>query len=326
MRSWSHNTLDERQIIRSIVEAAGRVSRGYSRIGDDVAVIPARDRKVVLKVDMLVESTDVPPGMDYRQAARKVVAMCVSDFAAKGVRPDSFMVSLGLKRGITQNQVDLLGSGFRDAEEEWEVRMVGGDTNEADQLVVDCAMVGFAGKVVERSGAKPGDALVVTGPFGYPPAGLRIMIKGARANKKFRKAAKKSVTMPTPNLEVGVALADYLTSAMDSSDGLARSIHTLAEESNVGFTLDMMPAAEGATQFAEENGLSLHDLVMEGGEEYVIVGTVNPKKLAAARSAARSVGGELLTIGKATREKGRIFLRTGNSMRMIEDRGWTHLR
>jgi len=317
---------DERRIIESIVGAAGRVPDEYARIGDDVAVIPARGKKVILKVDMLVENTDLPPGMGYRQAARKAVAMCVSDFAAKGVRPDSFMVSLGLRRATTQEQVDQLGRGFRDAEREWSVRMVGGDTNEANQLVIDCIMVGFAKKVVERRGARPGDALVVTGPFGYPPAGLKIIMDGAKAERKFRETATKSVTKPTPDLEVGIVLGDYLTSAMDSSDGLARSIHTLAEESGVGFELEKMPVGEGVAEFAKDNGLSLQDLVMAGGEEYVIVGTVNQRKLASAREAAKSAGGQITLIGKATREKGKVFLRTGRSRKLIHDEGWTHLR
>jgi len=308
------------------VGAAGKVPAGYARIGDDVAVIPARGKKVVLKVDMLVESTDIPPGMGYRQAARKAVAMCVSDFAAKGVRPDSFMVSLGLCRSTTQGQIDQLGRGFRDAEKEWDVQMVGGDTNEAEQLVIDCAMVGFAKKVVGRRGARPGDALVVTGPFGYPPAGLKIMIGGAKAERRLRETATRSVMKPTPDLEVGVALAGCLTSAMDSSDGLARSIHTLAEASGVGFELDKMPAGEGVAEFAEDNGLSLRELVMAGGEEYVIVGTVSPRKLASAREAAKSVGGQVMAIGRATREKGRVFLLTGRSRMRICDEGWTHLR
>jgi len=274
---------------------------------------------------MLVESTDVPPGMDYRQAARKAVAMCVSDFAAKGVRPDSFMVSLGLKRGTTQKQVDGLAAGFRDAEEEWGVRMVGGDTSEAKELVVDCAMMGFETRIVERKGARAGDILVVTGPFGYPPAGLKIMINGARAERSFRAKALKSVSRPTPNLEVGLSLSRYLTSSMDSSDGLARCLHVLAEASGVGFELDRMPVAEGVESFANENGLLLQDLVMAGGEEYVIVGTVSPEGFSAAARAAKTAGGDLITIGIATREKGRVSLRTGKSMRIIGDWGWTHL-
>ena len=114
-----------------MVGAVERLPRGYSKIGDDVAVVPLGVGKLVLKVDMLVEHTDVPRGMTSRQAARKAVAMCVSDFAAKGVKPDSFMVSLGLRQGVTQEEVGGLALGFRDAEKEWEVRMVGGDTNES---------------------------------------------------------------------------------------------------------------------------------------------------------------------------------------------------
>jgi len=301
------------------------VRSGYSRIGDDVAVFPVRGKKVVLKVDMLVESTDVPKGMSYRQAARKAIAMCVSDFAAKGVRPDSFMVSLGLRRGTTEEQVSQLGRGFRDAEEKWGVQLVGGDTNEAKQLVIDCVMVGFAEKVVERTGARLGDILVTTGLFGYQPAGLKVMLEGAKAEGRIRTVMVKSVTEPSPNVEVGIALARYLTSAMDSSDGLSRSLHTLANESGVGFELDRLPAALGTAKFAKDNGLSLQDLVMAGGEEYAIVGTVSPKKLAPAMEAAGRAGGELLAIGRATREKGKIFLSSGASKIEIADEGWTHL-
>jgi thiamine-monophosphate kinase len=158
-----------------------------------------------------------------------------------------------------------------------------------------------------------------------PPAGLKIMTASARAERRFRVRATGSVTNPTPDLEVGIALADYLTSAMDSSDGLARSLHTLAEESRVGFELDKVPAAEGVARFAKENGVPLQDLVMAGGEEYLIVGTVSPRKLAGAREAACLAGGHLLTIGRATRERAKVFLRKDGSRKQIADQGWTHL-
>lgn len=279
---------------------------------------------MVLKVDMLVESTDVPHGMNYRQAARKAVAMCVSDFAAKGVRPDSFMVSVGLKRGTTQGRINQIGRGLRDAEEEWGIRMVGGDTNEADQLVIDCAMIGFAKRIVERKGARSGDVLVVTGQFGYPPAGLKIIMGRAKADEQFKEKALNSVKRPTPDLEVGVAISPYLTSSMDSSDGLARCLHTLAEESGVGFDLDRMPAAEGLASFAKKNSFSLQDLVMAGGEEYLIVGTVRPGRLRAATEAANAAGGRMIAIGKTTGEKGRVSLLVGKSRSRIGDEGWTH--
>lgn len=308
------------------MEAIARsIPEGYWGIGDDVAVAPARGGKVVLKVDMLVEGTDMPPGMTYRQAGRKAVAMCVSDFAAKGVRPDSFLVSLGLRRGVTEEQVEDLARGLRDAENQWGVRLVGGDTNEAKELVVDCAMVGFAKRVVPRSGARPGDLVVVSGLFGRQPSGLRILLGGAKSEKRFAASAKKAVLQPAPDLELGLAVGKYLTSAMDSSDGLARSLHTLAGASKVGFELDWLPEAEGVRLFAKENGLDVEQLVVAGGEEYVIVGTVRSNRLQAAQRAAARVKGRLHVIGKTTAASGRVELKVGRSKKPIPDEGWTHL-
>jgi thiamine-monophosphate kinase len=291
-----------------------------------VAVIPVGSGRLVAKVDMLVERTDVPIGMTYRQAARKAVAMCVSDFAAKGVKPDSFLISLGLRKEATQGQVDELARGLRDAEHEWGAHLVGGDTNESSELVIDCAMVGFARKLVTRGGASPGDRVVVTGLFGYTSAGLKILMEGASADAKFAGRAKVSVLHPTPNLAVGLALAPYLTSAMDSSDGLARSLHTLAKESGVGFEVTSLPVGLGVDKFARTNGLSTEQLVLEGGEEYAIVGTVRGSKFPSAAKAVRRAGGELIEIGKATSRKGRVELRVRGSNKPIRDEGWTHLR
>jgi thiamine-monophosphate kinase len=309
-----------------MVALAGTVPKGYSKIGDDVAVVPLGHGKLVVKVDMLVEGTDVPPGMTYRMAARKSVCMCVSDFAAKGVRPDSFMVSLGLKEGVTEDEVKELGLGLRDAEREWGVHLVGGDTNEAKELVIDCAMVGFGKKLVTRRGASPGDILVVTGPFGYQPSGLKILMGEATAERGFAAKAKLSVLKPTPNLEAGLALAPYLTSGMDSSDGLARSIHTIAGESGVGFEVTSLPVAEGVGEFARTNGLDAQALVLEGGEEYVIVGTIRASRLENAERAVRKVGGRLIEVGRATRKKGLVEFRSKEKTKVIRDVGWTHLR
>jgi len=308
------------------VAAVGKVPKGYAKIGDDVAVVPLGSGRLVVKVDMLVEGTDVPPGMTYRMAARKSVAMCVSDFAAKGARPDSFMVSLGLRGGVTEREVKELGRGFRDAEQEWGAHLVGGDTNEAKELVIDCAMVGFAKKLVSRGGASPGDVLVVTGPFGYQPSGLKILMGDAKADGEFAAKAKRSVLKPTPNLEVGLALAPHLTSSMDSSDGLAKSVYTIGRESGVGFEITSLPTAAGVEEFARVNGLDSEVLVLEGGEEYLIVGTLRPSRLEEARRVVGKAGGQLIKVGRATQKKGLVELRSKGKTKVIRDVGWTHLR
>lgn len=303
----------------------GKLPRGYSAIGDDVASIPTKDRKLVIKSDMLVRRTDVPKGMTYRQAARKAVASCVSDFAAKGAAPDSFLLSLGLPKRITEREVTDLAEGFADSAREWNVKLVGGDTNEADDLVIDCTMLGFGGKITPRKGARPGELVVTTGYFGLSSAGLKILLEGANADPSFRRRAVESVLKPKPRLQVGLAISKYLTASIDSSDGLAICLHTIATMSRVGISLEKLPYEKGVERFATMNGYSLEELVLYGGEEFEIVGTLKRRLLAKAKEAAKSLGQELLVIGETTRESG-VRLRTGRGEGVVENRGWVHLR
>ena len=319
------DSVNEYDVIERMVRAAGKLPPGYSKIGDDVAELPAKKGRLVIKSDMLVAKTDVPPGMTLREAARKSVAMCVSDFASKGVAPDFFLISLALRSGVSRDQVDELAHGFTDASEEWGIRLVGGDTNAADDLIIDCTMFGFSKGIVPRSGASPGELVVTTGYFGYPPAGLKILLEKAKAERGFEKVATRSVLRPTPNLTVGLCIAKYLTSAMDSSDGLAISLHTLARSSGVGVRVAKIPVKKDVESFASSNDYSASDLGLYGGEEYLIVGTMKRKNYQRAKKIAESAGGELIMIGETTAAAGEVKLRMGGVERKIAMRGWVHL-
>lgn len=317
--------LDEREIIELITSRSGKLPAGYLPIGDDVAMIPQGrpGERVVLKCDMLVARTDVPPGMTWRMAARKAVAMCVSDFAAKGVRPSSFMVSIGLPRGTPKGRIVGLAAGLAEASKEWGVRLVGGDTGVADDLVVDCSMAGFARRVVRRSGAKPEEYVVTTGPFGQTAAGLRILIQGATASQEFRARAISSLYMPSPKLEAGLALSRFLSSSMDSSDGLAISLHTISEMSGIGIKVTGLPLADRLEEFAAANSVAEEELALYGGEEYEVVGTIPKDRLGVAQRVARSLGCELRIVGETTRAfKGVLF----SDGRKVRKDGWVHFR
>lgn len=318
--------LDEYGIVEVITAHSRRLPDGYLPIGDDVAVIPSSAAQgVVLKCDMLVGLTDVPPGMTWRMASRKAVAMCVSDFAAKGVRPTAFMVSLGLPKRTARKRVAELASGLIEGARKWDIKLVGGDTNEAQDLVIDCVMVGFAERVVRRDGASEGEYVVTTETFGQTSAGLRILIEGARAEPGFRRRALSSVYRPTPKLEAGVALSGCLTSSIDSSDGLAISLHTISEMSGVGIRVTDLPYATGLKDFASLNSCSVEDLTLYGGEEYAIVGSVEKNRLREARQKARSAGCELHVIGETVAADIQRGVAFADGRRIRRD-GWIHFR
>lgn len=314
--------MDENQVIDLIARSAGRLPRGYLPIGDDVAALPSGPGGVlVLKADMLVAKTDVPPGMTWRQVGRKSVAMCVSDFAAKGVSPEVFMVSLALPRSLSDGDIRSLVGGFVDGSREWGVRLVGGDTNEGDDVVVDCTMAGFADRITKRDGARPGELVVVTGDFGTTSAGLKILLEGASSRGSFRKSALANVYLPSPRLKLGLALSRFFSATMDSSDGLAICLHTIARMSRVGMKLSRLPYDGRLESFAARNGYRVDELVLYGGEEYEIVGTIRRELFEEAQRLAVSMGEELQVIGETTAK--REILSPDRSR--VKNKGWVHL-
>ena len=305
--------LDEKEIIHIFADKLGISDF------DDVALL---DNKIVFKTDMLVASTDVPPGMEPWQVARKSIVSCVSDFAAKGVKPYAAMISLGLPRSCTRAYVEGLAKGFAGASKEFGVKMVGGDTNEANGLVIDCSMIGFAAgrKLPTRKDAAPGDAIVVSGMFGLPPAGLSILMRSATAVGSFRKQAAEAVLVPAPRQRFGLVLARYFSSSIDSSDGLSMSLYELAGQSKVDIEVDNIPIASGIEKFAQENNLDSYGLVFHGGEEYEIVATIPKAKLSQAEATARKAGLDLHIIGRVKRGAGNVFVRK----KLLENKGYVH--
>ncbi|MGB9960582.1 MAG: thiamine-phosphate kinase [Candidatus Bathyarchaeales archaeon] len=326
----SEKIIGEREIIEILLERFERMQSMPIPFGDDVsAYLLTGDQVIVLKTDMLVGKTDVPPTMSLWQAARKAVVMNISDFAAKGVKPKVMLVSLGLPRGLSVNDVREIGDGLNAGAREYDAYIVGGDTNEVADLVISLSVFGIArkGEVILRSGAKPGDFVAVTGFFGKTSAGLKILLEGFKAPKNVRKTLIESVYMPKARLKEGLALASTgaVTASIDSSDGLAWSLYEIAKASNVGFLIDDPPVACETKKFAEINGLDALELAFYGGEEYELVLTVKPHLWSKAEEAVKKAGGSLIKIGKATVGK-QVILEVGGEKRVVEPRGWEHFR
>jgi thiamine-monophosphate kinase len=322
--------LGERRLIELIQSRLSIMPELPVPFGDDVSAVDVGGGQVaVLKTDMLVDKTDVPRGMSLWQAARKAVVMNVSDFAAKGVNPTAALVSLGLPRGFMRKDVEELARGLNAGAQEYGVYVIGGDTNEASDVVVSVSLFGMAKReaLVLRSGAKVGDVVAVTGFFGKTAAGLRLLLDGYAASKELREVLLRSVCMPEARLREGLALCGSraVSASIDSSDGLAWSLHELARASRVGFVITSVPVADEVLRFAEFNGLDGLELALYGGEEYELVVTVKPKRWADAETAVEAAGGRLLPIGKVTRRR-QVLLNVDGETHAVEVRGWEHFK
>jgi thiamine-monophosphate kinase len=328
-RTLNAKILGEHKIIQIIQDHLTPMLNMPVPFGDDVSAVSLNQKQVaILKTDMLVAKTDVPQEMTLFQAARKALIMNISDFASKGVQPTAALVALGLPSGFTQKNIEEIAEGLNSGAQEYGAYIIGGDTNEASDLIVSVSLFGTAEKsaLMLRSGAKQGDVLAVTGFFGKSAAGLRLLFGGCVASKNA-KALLDAVLMPKARLAEGLVLGGCgeASASMDSSDGLAWTLHELARLSNVGFELDKVPVAPEVKRFAELNNFDAAELALYGGEEYELVVTVKPEGWVDAVAAVEAVGGQLLPIGKVTEEK-QIVLKTAGKLRPIEARGWEHFK
>jgi len=317
--------LSEREIIEALrrrFDFSPALPLGFE---EDVAAYSLSPQKlVVLKTDMLVGSTDVPPGMTLRQAARKAVVATVSDFAAKGVRPRALLVSLGLTSPVKRAMVVEVGQGLGQGAREYGCRIIGGDTSESKDLVIDCIGFGLAEyqSIMRRDGARPGDVIAVTGDFGKTSAGLRILL--SRRRRLVHRFAKLvySVLHPVARLEIGLKLARArsVNSSIDSSDGLSWSLHEIARLSEVNIVLEKIPVAEDVKVFAKEQGLVPEELALFGGEEYELVLAIKRNRFASVRRETPS----LRKIGTVKSGSGDVIASFGGKTRKVEPRGYEH--
>ncbi|UIO99624.1 thiamine-phosphate kinase [Halobaculum sp. CBA1158] len=202
-------------------EALARLAATLPAAGDDCAVVGDR----VLTTDMLHEATDFPAGVDRYTAGWRSVAASLSDVAAMGADAEAAVAAYGAPTFDPDEVADFV-RGARDACAAVDAEYVGGDLDEHGEFTVATTALGATTDPVRRGGARRGDAVCVTGTFGRSAAALRAFEAGdaERGNELFRF---------TPRVAAGVALRPYATAMMDSSDGLARSLHQLVEASDV---------------------------------------------------------------------------------------------
>lgn len=307
---------------------------------DDVVIFPLRyafpkrinktsNIIVALKSDMLVESTDVPKIMKPWQIARKAILACVSDFAAKGIRPYACLISIGIPRNYSKTSIVSLAAGFSKASKEFNVRILGGDTNESKELIIDCNMMGITSlpdnKIPRRKGAKAGDIIVTSGKFGYTSSGLKIILSNFNAEKKFKLKSLSSVTFPKPQIEFGFCLAKYFSSSIDSSDGLSSSLYELVQKSNsVDFLLNKIPTPKELCDFSDLNSISIENLLFFGGEEYEIVATVSKSNFKKMIKDAKKHKIDIYQIGEVLNGSGNVIYEQKGTQMLVRNEGFVH--
>ena len=294
-------------------------------ISEDVETFTLGKTKIIAKIDTMVESTDIPKKMKLSDAARKSVIACVSDFAAKGVKPEYGIISINLPKTISRVKIDNIANGFKKACKEYGISIIGGDTNAGKEIVFNVCIFGNSNNIVTRKGSKKDDLIFVTGPFGYTSVGLNILVNNKKEKNNFVKKSIKSVINPKPKLSFGLKNKKYFSSSMDSSDGLSTTLNEMAKQSGKKFIVDQIPSNKDLEDYVKKKNLNLNSIIFNGGEEYEFVFTVPVKYRKNIIKNAKLSKTPIIEIGYVTSGKG-VFLKNNNKNIIVKDLGWKHFK
>ena len=309
--------LNEKKIIQIMNKKENR--------SEDVEIFNLGNEQCAVCVDTLVESTDIPKGSKLSDISRKSIVSSLSDFAAKGIIAKFCIVSLTLPKNISKKQVEELSKGVSNACKEFKIQLLGGDTNQGNEISIHVVLFGSVKKFIKRNGAKVGDIICTTGPFGYTLSALEIIMNKRKSTKFFSIKSKNLFFKPKPRLKFGHECVNYITSSMDSSDGLSSCLNELSNQSKKKFLITKIPTNKDVIEFSEKNKISLNKLIFDGGEEFELVFTVTPKNLKKIHSLAKKNGINIFEIGHVSKGKG-VFFDDDNNSYEIKDRGWQHFR
>ncbi|MFK8251395.1 thiamine-phosphate kinase [Ancylobacter terrae] len=291
---------------------------GALGLTDDAAVIaPPPGHDLVLTKDALVAGVhffpDDPPG----SIARKAVRVNLSDLAAKGAEPLGLLLAIAIPPDMDAAALEAFAAGLGADARAYGAPLFGGDTVKTPgPLMVSITALGVVpcGRMVTRSGAREGQAIVVTGTIGDAALGLALRLDPARAgfaalSDEARAFLADRYLHPRPRLAVAPAVRAHARAAMDVSDGLVGDLAKLLAASGVGGTIEaarvpLSPAARAA--IAAEP--ALRETALTGGDDYEILAVMPDEDVAAFTATATAAGLGVAVIGRTAAGQGLAVL------------------
>ncbi len=296
-------------------------------LGHDCGVVEWGEDYLVITTDVVNPRTHIPSGARADQVGWYLVAVNLSDIAAAGARALGFVAALSLPPGTDTDFLKGLGQGMEACAREFGIAILGGDTKEADAMSLAGTAIGRVRKdrILLRKGARPGDAIVVTGDLGR--AGLAY---AQLADPSSRAEGLEQLLHPYPRLREAAAFSEsgVVTSCMDISDGLGLSLAQMAAMSGLSYAIEWekIPLPKTVEVLPRERQ---REYALYSGGDYELVATVKPE--AAAELVARlnephrGLHHELTVIGTVGKP-GPNTLLVGGKAEALQGKGWEHFR
>lgn len=322
----------ERGVIKVIEGIIPYPSSAILPFGDDVSGLNVDGMRLILKVDAFSEKFCRYYWMDLYDLGWKAVTMVVSDFVVKLAKPAIAVISFGIPSCRRLSEVVDLFRGVADAAKYYGLYIIGGDTNESKyDLWISVSAVSLDKRryTPSRFNAQEGDLIVTSGEYGI--TGLanyihynKISLETLPENLKRKILDKtKHPVARIDLLDKIIEIAEYITSSIDVSDGLAQTLYDLAEASNVTIELNTIPIDSTVKEYTTRNNIDVERLALYGGEEFEIIFTINPKFKSKLDKIISHYNLDLHVIGRVV-NKGKVGVYYRG--RLIPRKGWEYFR
>ncbi len=303
--------------------------------GDDTAVISPSDRVLLVTADLMAE--DVHFIRDYttgKDLGFKAMAVNLSDIAAMGGTPEHAFVSIAIPDTTELEYLDDIFEGMMQCGRAFDVNILGGDTTASRSgLVINVTVTGSAesGKILYRDAAKPGDIIFTTGYTGDSRAGLYCLQHEKNLQPEWMTSLVKAHLRPEPHVKEGQFLASQpgIHAAIDISDGLSSDLSHVLENSGVGCVIEgsSLPASGDLQQFCNTYSFDSAGYLLDGGEDYVLLCTMEPEYADSVAEEFHALfGRQLNRIGHITEEKTALLLHENAEKTPLRTGGWDHFR
>jgi thiamine-monophosphate kinase len=295
--------------------------------GDDCAAIELGEDYLLITTDMAVSKTHFPPGITPYQMGWFIVAINLSDLAAKGAEPLGVVVATGMPDDMDSIFLKDLISGMNSCATQFRTSIIGGDLKVHDQLTLTGTAFGKVRKTefMPRRGARPADLVAVTGKLGGAGAAYYVIKNDLSVDDSIL----KGLFEPVPRIQEGRVLAKTgaVTSSMDISDGLADSLYQLAAINCVGFEIDFdkIPTSPGAQEIAKELDIPMEEFAVYFGGDYELLITLDPSNWEQVKNDLQNINGSISVIGRVTSETDLILIKENEKIQ-LENRGYEHFK
>lgn len=308
--------MDEARFLQ-FLEERFPFSRGMG-IGDDTSVVKTGDYFQLITKDLFIENVHF--SLDYyslEEVALKSIAVNLSDIAAMGGKPQYFYLGLGfpgkLKKEALNDFFKALEKGCR----QWQVELAGGDFSSSAHIYISITMIGQAKNPIYRNNARTGDLIGITAVTGESAIGLNLLQKGTRTGHLVQKHKA-----PQPEIEKGRILSKYTNAMIDLSDGLLIDLKRVLTASRKGARINYenIPVTEEIRKTCVQHQLNEYEMVLAGGEDYVLLFTLSPGK----EKDLRKENIDYYIIGEISSNPGELIIKDRGKLIQIKTFGYDH--